>query len=145
MPSLKASKSPTTPKKASKKTKKLQKFEDILLARKQNLVEILDIKNANIRDLHASNITDDSDLVSAKIQGNLDALIIEKYTIELAEIEFSLQKIQNNCYGICEMCDEPISQERLVIKPHARFCITCREIYEKEIYEKERLQKANNP
>ena len=92
MPSLKASKSPTTPKKASKKTKKLQKFEDILLARKQNLVEILDIKNANIRDLHASNITDDSDLVSAKIQGNLDALIIEKYTIELAEIENPLCK-----------------------------------------------------
>ena len=37
------------------------------------------------------------------------------------------------------------AKKRLVIKPHARFCITCREIYEKEIYEKEQLQKANNP
>lgn len=134
-----------SPKKPKALKKSFQQFEEILLKRRQSLLEILHIKNDNIRDLHASNLTDDSDLVSARIQGNLDALIIEKYTIELAEIESSLEKIQNNSYGVCEMCDEPISLERLELKPHARFCITCREIYEKELYEKEQLEKANNP
>lgn len=109
----------------------MQEFEAILLARRFDLLEILALGNTNIKDLHASSLTDDSDLISAEIQGKLDSLIIEKYTIELAEIEASLQKITDNTYGICEMCDEMISKERLTIKPHARYCITCRELYEK--------------
>lgn len=110
----------------------IAEFEAILLARKQDLLEILALRNANIKDLHASSLTDDSDVISAQIQGELDSLIIEKYTLELAEIEASLQKIIDNTYGICEMCDDTISKERLTIKPHARFCITCRELYEKK-------------
>lgn len=109
----------------------IAEFEAILLARKQDLLEILALRNANIKDLHANSLTDDSDVISAQIQGELDSLIIEKYTLELAEIEASLQKIIDNTYGICEMCDDTISKERLTIKPHARFCITCRELYEK--------------
>lgn len=109
----------------------IQKFETILLARKLALLEILALGTTNIKDLHASSLTDDSDVISAQIQGELDSLIIEKYTTELAEIEASLQKITDNIYGICEMCDEMISKERLTIKPHARYCITCRELYEK--------------
>ncbi|WP_258238697.1 TraR/DksA C4-type zinc finger protein [Arcobacter sp. F2176] len=30
------------------------------------------------------------------------------------------------------MCDEPVGIKRLRAKPHARFCIYCRPIYEKE-------------
>ena len=39
----------------------IAEFEAILLARKQDLLEILALRNANIKDLHASSLTDDSD------------------------------------------------------------------------------------
>lgn len=111
--------------------KDLQAFEALLLARKQNLLEILDVRNSNIKDLQKVALKDDSDLVSAHMQGHLDSLIIEKYALELQEIETSLQKIKDNIYGICEMCDGEISPERLSAKPHARYCVNCRELYEK--------------
>jgi DnaK suppressor protein len=51
---------------------------------------------------------------------------------ELNEIELALDKIKQGTYGICEMCEEPIGKARLEVKNFARFCITCREITEKE-------------
>lgn len=109
----------------------IQEFEAILLARKQNLLEILNARNSNIKELNSSSIKDDSDLVSAHMQGQIDSLMMEKHMQELQEVEKSLQKVQDGIYGICEMCDEEIDEGRLRIKPHARFCINCREVFEK--------------
>jgi RNA polymerase-binding transcription factor DksA len=47
------------------------------------------------------------------------------------EIEVALAKIANNEYGICEMCEDDIGFQRLKVKPHALYCIDCREIAEK--------------
>ena len=41
-------------------------------------------------------------------------------------------KIKAGTYGICEMCEEPIGKERLLVKNFARYCISCREINERE-------------
>ncbi|GAD18784.1 RNA polymerase-binding protein DksA [Helicobacter fennelliae] len=110
---------------------KYSEFEEMLQKRKETLLEILDMRNSNIKNIHSSHLKEDSDLIAASIQGQLDSLIIEKYHLELKEVEKALQKIAQNLYGICEMCDDEIDIERLKIKPHARFCIICRELYEK--------------
>ena len=46
--------------------------------------------------------------------------------------DINLGKIKRGTFGICEMCEEPIGFPRLEVKNFARFCITCREITEKE-------------
>ena len=111
--------------------KRFKEFQEMLEHRHRSLLEILDSGNGNIKDLHSSTLKDSSDLAVAHIQGQLDCLIIEKYALELKEVEASLQKIANGTYGICEMCDDDISEDRLRAKPHARYCINCREVYEK--------------
>ena len=50
---------------------------------------------------------------------------------ELAEIEAALGKIKAKQYGICEMCEDDIGFQRLKVKPHAKYCIVCRPIVEK--------------
>ncbi|RXJ60950.1 hypothetical protein CRV04_02595 [Candidatus Marinarcus aquaticus] len=60
-------------------------------------------------------------------------LLREKQLQELTEIDIALKKIEDKTYGICEMCDEQIGIKRLKIKPHAKFCIHCRPLYEKSI------------
>ena len=47
------------------------------------------------------------------------------------EIDEALEKIANKTYGICDMCEEEIGIPRLKVKPHAKYCIACREIIEK--------------
>jgi len=55
---------------------------------------------------------------------HLDA-IKDSHEIALKEIDYALDKIKNNSYGICETCGEPIGEERLEVVPQARNCINC--------------------
>ncbi|RLV57296.1 molecular chaperone DnaK [Aeromicrobium phragmitis] len=45
----------------------------------------------------------------------------------LADVEAALRKIDEDSYGRCEYCGEPISRERLRARPAAQTCITCAE------------------
>ena len=39
----------------------------------------------------------------------------------------ALKRIENNTYGICSECEEPISPKRLAALPWAKFCISCQD------------------
>jgi DnaK suppressor protein len=45
----------------------------------------------------------------------------------LREISGALHRIEQETYGICAECEEPISAKRLDAVPWARYCITCQE------------------
>lgn len=45
----------------------------------------------------------------------------------LREISDALHRIENDTYGICLECEEPISTKRLDAVPWARYCVTCQE------------------
>ena len=47
-------------------------------------------------------------------------------------IDDALRKIEEGTYGVCENCDKPIVQKRLMAMPHAPLCIKCQEIEEKK-------------
>jgi len=49
----------------------------------------------------------------------------------LHDIETALSSIDKGRYGICERCDEPISPERLEVKPDATHCVACQEEVER--------------
>jgi DnaK suppressor protein len=75
---------------------------------------------------------DESDLASRQQGLNIRRSISEKQSKMLEEIKYSLEKIQEKTYGICEMCEEPIAIDRLKVKMFARYCIDCREVVEKQ-------------
>ncbi len=41
----------------------------------------------------------------------------------LAEIDATLERIDNGSFGLCEACHDPIEADRLVCNPLARFCL----------------------
>lgn len=45
----------------------------------------------------------------------------------IAKIRQALKNIEERHYGICEMCEEEISVERLKARPVARYCIHCKQ------------------
>jgi DnaK suppressor protein len=75
---------------------------------------------------------DEGDHASIALEQSLGGQISDIQVKNLHLIEKSLQKIEHDCYGICELCEEPIRTERLQVKMFAEYCITCREIVEKE-------------
>ncbi|NPA10968.1 MAG: RNA polymerase-binding protein DksA [Epsilonproteobacteria bacterium] len=107
-------------------------FKEMLLLRKAEIEKIiLNISN-EIKDISRCEIKDEGDFAAANMDSGRDYQLYLSQKKELEEINHALKKIEEGTYGICEMCDEPIQEERLKIKPYAKYCIICREIIEKE-------------
>ncbi len=109
----------------------LNYFKELLLDRqtqiKKNIADVLKELDG-LRDLE---INDDGDYASLSMDDLRDNAISIQQKAELVEIEIAIKKIKDGTYGICEMCEEPIKIHRLKVKPHAKYCIICREIHEK--------------
>jgi DnaK suppressor protein len=43
----------------------------------------------------------------------------------LRDVEHALEKFDNDSYGRCESCGQPIAAARLEARPEARLCIDC--------------------
>ncbi|CAD7286333.1 RNA polymerase-binding protein DksA [Campylobacter suis] len=109
----------------------LEFFKKLLEERKIQIKKnILDSAN-EVSGLRDSGASDEIDIASINADQLIEQSISVQQQNELSEIERSLVKISNKTYGICEMCEEDIAPARLKAKPHARYCITCREIVEK--------------
>lgn len=45
----------------------------------------------------------------------------------IQKIKDALSRIDEDSYGICEVCGEYISKERLIARPETTLCISCKE------------------
>ena len=109
----------------------LNYFKDILLSRKEQIEKNINGVSTELSELNAADLNDEGDHASANNNSMVESAIIEQQKKELSEIEKALAKITNGGYGICEMCEDDIGFQRLKVKPHAVYCIDCREIVEK--------------
>ncbi len=50
----------------------------------------------------------------------------------LQRIEAALEKIEDNTFGLCELCNKKISKVRLKAVPYAELCVPCQEKQEKK-------------
>ena len=50
----------------------------------------------------------------------------------LHRIEAALEKIENNTFGLCEVCNKKITKIRLKAVPYAELCVPCQEKVEKK-------------
>ena len=112
--------------------KDLDTFQHKLLDRRVQIEKNLRGTTLELEGMRELELNDEGDYAAASAETIVDSAILVQQRKELNEIELALDKIKIGTFGICEMCEEPIGRERLEVKNFARFCITCREINEKE-------------
>ena len=110
----------------------LNYFKEELEDRKAKIEANLELTSVEMNNMRRNELKDEGDHAAMSLETAVDNAILGQQAKELAEIELALGKIHNNLYGICEMCEEEINIERLKVKNFARYCITCREVVEKE-------------
>ena len=74
---------------------------------------------------------DDGDLAQAIYRAQLSARFQGRDLKLLQKIEQAVLKIHTGTFGICEECEEPISQKRLQARPVTTLCVNCKEFQEK--------------
>ena len=108
-----------------KLNKKRREFEEAL----QRLIENQRAYNGH---LHGDEFTDESDHAQREISAASTYSLIERKTKELKQIDRLIQKItQDENFGICEECGEPIPIKRLLAVPETTLCVNCQRELEK--------------
>src|SRR5205085_2721612 len=86
----------------------------------------------------AETAPDMTDQASLDWDRNFDMKLRDRERRMLTKIREALARIDDGSYGICESCDEEISEKRLLARPVTTLCIECKA--EAEQREKQRSE-----
>ena len=69
--------------------------------------------------------SDPLDRAVKELDRNVELMIRNRESILIKEIHAALQRLDEDEFGMCETCGEPIADKRLQVKPTTRLCIRC--------------------
>lgn len=103
-----------------------------LIARKNELVKVLNIENAELKN----SLNDNENIEYADVASHeQERLIMDTLSAEnikaLEKIDAALARIQNGTYGVCSKCGKMIGHDRLEAIAEAVFCISCQSASER--------------
>jgi DnaK suppressor protein len=107
-------------------------FKKELNKRKIKIETNLSVTVGEMNGMRHNELKDEGDHAAMSLETAVDNAILGQQSKELGEIELALDRIDTKTYGVCDMCGDDINIERLKVKNFARYCITCREVVEKE-------------
>lgn len=106
------------------------------------LKKLITEKNELLSKTYNNDIDVDGDEID-EIQGSLIASISSQLSTrdsqKLHQIDKAIKKIDDNTFGICEDCEELISDKRLEVNPYFSTCIMCAEQREFEDKQRKRV------
>jgi len=107
------------------KKKDNEYFQNILTTWRENLIRQADGTVASLKDSQV-HFSDPVDQASHEEAQNFMLRIKDRESRLIRKIDEALFRLQSGTYGICEMCEEEISVERLKARPVTTFCIRCK-------------------
>lgn len=110
---------------------KLESFRKQLLAKRQALATELRRTTAGFIDDEAS-FSDSLDQATADSSRNIEVHLSNRERNILANLDEALRRIDEGTFGICEQCEEPISEARMKAFPSTTLCIDCKAELESE-------------
>lgn len=75
---------------------------------------------------------DDADKVNFEREENLSLKLKWREALYIKKIEKAIKRIEEGNFGICQDCDGEIQEKRLLARPTAELCLTCKEERELE-------------
>jgi DnaK suppressor protein len=75
-------------------------------------------------------VADDMDWMQAQMGRELAIHSLDRTSTLLKHIRAALDRIEEDMYGVCLRCEEPIAEKRLKAIPWASYCVDCQESIE---------------
>ncbi|MHB8109499.1 MAG: TraR/DksA family transcriptional regulator [Syntrophorhabdaceae bacterium] len=97
-----------------------------LLKMRENILNKAKKLKEDSYNLGTDGIQDMADAASNTYNADILMSISDNDLTLLKDIDNCLDKLNKETYGVCEECEEKISEKRLEANPVARYCITCK-------------------
>lgn len=108
------------------KKEKVEFFRKRLLTMREDILNKAKKLKEDSFNLGTDGIQDMADAASNTYNADILMSISDNDLKILKDIDNSLDKLNKGTYGVCEDCEEKISEKRLEANPVARYCITCK-------------------
>lgn len=112
------------------KPERLRYFRDMLTAEVNKLFEEADrtvSEMANAKE----NFPDPTDRASLESDRNFELRIRDRERKLITKMQEAIKRIDDGVFGICDDCNGPISDKRLLARPVTTQCIECKTRQEK--------------
>lgn len=113
------------------KKAELKRFKLVLEEKRATLVRNAAATMAEDMALDASDLPDEMDLASSEYIQSFTFRLRGREKTFIEKIDRALKKIEDDSFGVCESCDEPIAVKRLEARPETTLCIKCKEEQER--------------
>ena len=107
-------------------------FRTELEEKKEKIQKNLDKTSQELNANVAGDPKDEIDHACLAVDNLRNNAILKEQYKTLNQINRSLNRIAIGTYGVCNLCEETINIERLKVKIFAEYCVSCREIIEKQ-------------
>lgn len=105
---------------------KRKHFREVLIKR---MADLLGIADDTVTRMSEGNGTFPDPLDRALSESN-STIELRKRDRErklIQKIRKAIQKTEDGSYGVCEICGEEITEDRLEVRPETTLCISCKE------------------
>lgn len=109
----------------------LKRLKKILEDKRTTLIKNAQQTFAEDMALDSNDLPDEMDLASSEYIQSFTFRLRGRERTFLEKINTALKKIEDDTFGTCENCEEPISLKRLEARPETTLCIRCKEDQER--------------
>ena len=109
----------------------LKRFQKILEEKRDALIANAKQSLADDMTLDTNDLPDEMDLAASEYIQSFTFRLRGRERSFIDKIEKALRKIDEGEFGMCEVCEEPISVKRLEARPETTLCIRCKEDQER--------------
>jgi DnaK suppressor protein len=111
-------------------------FRELLNKRLEELLSEAGRAVSGMSGTKEEHFPDPTDRASLETDRNFLLRVKDRERKLILKVQEAIERLDNDEYGICEICGEPISRERLIVRPVTTSCIECKK--EEEESEKQR-------
>lgn len=117
--------------------KQLKSLRDILLSQKEDILNKISDQAQYVLDPNEQK--EQVDAANNNREKEQEARLLSRQGFLVKKINKTLLDMENGEYGLCKECDCEIPYDRLIARPVADMCITCKE--DSEMSERSKLYK----
>jgi DnaK suppressor protein len=109
----------------------LEFFKNLLHEKLEELLSEVNRTVSGMIDVN-ENLPDPADRATLESDRNFTLRIRDRERQLIGKIKDAIERIEMGTFGICESCEEDISEERLKARPVTTLCIECKKKQEDE-------------
>lgn len=109
----------------------LESIKQELLRLRQDILENARKSHAESLSLGRDGVADIGDMSATSYSQDVLMSVSQAQLGRIRDIDAALERIAQGAYGVCVACEEEIAPRRLEVRPFSRYCVDCKEEYEK--------------